>query len=212
MERKLIIVGAGSVGLHLAANAELYGIQNAVYGFVDDDISKIGQSFYGYPVLNKVDWLMNQNDLDVVVGIAFPKAKEKIVIQLKRNSTLHFPTLIANRNVWISNDCRIGMGTVIYPGCSINYGSKIGDFVVMNMNCALGHHAAIGNFASLAPGVNLAGHTTLEESVDMGIGSCSIQDVVIGRGAIIGGQTMVIHNLPPGVIAKGIPAKIRIDE
>ena len=35
--KKLIIVGAGSVGLHLAANADMYGIKEHLIGFVDDD-------------------------------------------------------------------------------------------------------------------------------------------------------------------------------
>jgi sugar O-acyltransferase (sialic acid O-acetyltransferase NeuD family) len=212
MQRKIVIIGAGSVGLHIAANAELYGLSNTILGFLDDDLSKQEKSYYGYPVLNEVSWILDQEELDVVVGIAFPIAKQRIIEKIIGNESLHFPTLIANRNVWISNDCKIGQGTVIYPGCSINYGSNIGDFVVMNMNCALGHHATIGKFSSLAPGVNLAGHTTIEQGVDMGIGACTLQDVVIGSGAVIGGQTMVIQNIPSGATAIGVPAKIKINE
>jgi sugar O-acyltransferase (sialic acid O-acetyltransferase NeuD family) len=212
MERRVVIIGAGSVGLHIAANAELYGLKDTIMGFLDDDTTKIGKSFYGIPVLDTVSWIGEQGELDVVVGIAFPAAKQRIVASIIHHEQLSFPTLIARQNVWISNDCTIGKGTVVYPGCSVNYASVIGDFVVMNMNCALGHHASIGNYTSLAPGVNLGGHTTVEEMVDLGIGTCTVQNVHIGQGAVIGGQAMLIHHVPPGSTAKGVPAKINSNE
>jgi len=75
------------------------------------------------------------------------------------------------------------------------------------MNCAVGHNAKIGNFSSLAPGVSLGGHTTIEDQVDMGIGSSTLQNVCIGSGSIIGGQSMVINSFPQESKIKGVPAK-----
>ena len=74
MKRKLIIVGAGSVGLHLALMQNMYGIKkNTLIGFVDDDPGKQAGSYYGYPVLGTLSYVLEQQDIDVVIGIAFPE-------------------------------------------------------------------------------------------------------------------------------------------
>ena len=47
----LIIVGAGSVGLHLALNLSEYNPHLNLLGFVDDDPRKQGKKFCGFEVL-----------------------------------------------------------------------------------------------------------------------------------------------------------------
>lgn len=206
MKRKIIIVGAGSVGGHVASNPEIYGLNDQIFGFVDDDLNKQGQEFCGYKVIETVDWLLDQQDFDVIIGIAFPKVKQALIKKLSINSSISYPSITA-KNAWISNDCSVGKGSIIYPGTSINYGSTIGDFVVINMNCALGHHCNIGSYSSLAPGVNLGGHTTSGESVEFGIGSASLQGIEIGANVIIGGQAMVTSNISNNSKVAGVPAR-----
>lgn len=207
MSRKIVIVGAGSVGGHIASNADLYGLGDRILGFVDDDLTKHGQVFCGYKVIESIDWLLTQNEYDVIIGIAFPKVKQVLMKKLSTNSSLSYPVIIAN-NAWISNDCRFGQGAIIYPGTSINYGSKIGDFVVMNMNCAVGHDSQIGDYSSLAPGVCLGGRTYIGEGVEIGINSSTKQFVRINDNAVVGGQSMVINDVPSNQTVVGVPARV----
>lgn len=201
----LIIVGAGSVGCHISQNIQEYGNFNLL-GFVDDAPEKQGKKIYGYDVLGKVDTLLNLKNIAVVVGIAFPKIKARIVRQLSANKTLSFPTLISPR-AWISNGSTIGAGCIIYPGATINYGCKIHDYVVINMNCSIGHECCIGDFSSLAPGVNLAGHTAVGKEGEIGIGASTKQSVKIGDFAIIGGQAMIIKDVEQNTRVIGVPGK-----
>lgn len=203
--KNLIIIGAGSVGGHIASNLKLYGLENKLLGFLDDDVRKQGGYMFGYPVLGPVSWILDQQDYEVVIGIAFPAIKKKILDFISSNLSLNYPSLIA-RDSWISNDCIIGKGNIIYPGVCINYGSVIDDFVVLNMNCAVGHNCTISSYSSLAPGVNLGGHTFLEEGVEMGIGSATLQSTLVGKGAIVGGQAMVTQHVPMDVTVVGVPA------
>ncbi len=204
--KKLYIIGAGSVGGHLAWNIEGYGEDFKIEGFFDDDPDKIGTTQFGYTVIGDVNEALKLNDADVAVGIAFPEVKRKIVEKLSSNRSLDFPSFVHQR-AWVSSGVTIGKGTVIYPGTSINYGSEIGNFVVANMNCALGHHTSVGSYSSLAPGVITGGHTTIGRCVEMGIGSATVQGLNIGAGSKIGGQAMVVHDIPEGVTAVGVPAK-----
>lgn len=206
MRKKLYIVGAGSVGGHIAWNIDSYGSGYELIGFFDDDPDKIGGEMFGHQILGPVEELLNIKDTAVVFGIAFPKVKRQIVEKLSVNETLTFPALI-HEKAWISKNVSIGDGCVIYPGSSINYGSLIGDFVVLNMNCALGHHTRVGDYSSFAPGVSTGGHTTIGECVDMGIGSSTIQNLSIGSGSTVGGNSMLIHNVPPNSKVAGVPAR-----
>jgi sugar O-acyltransferase (sialic acid O-acetyltransferase NeuD family) len=207
MKTKLYIVGAGSVGCHIAYNYNSYNIEYELFGFLDDDVNKIGKVIAGLKVLDNVDYLLKVSEKTaIIIGIAFPGMKKKIIERLSSNNYLFYPVLISSQ-VWISNGNKVGKGSIIYPGCSINYESVIGDFVVINMNCALGHHSIVGNYSSLAPGVNFGGHTTVGEGVDIGIGVSTIQNINIGSNSIIGGQSMLIEDVLPNSKIAGIPAK-----
>lgn len=206
MKKKLYIIGAGSVGGHIALNIEGYDRNYRVEGFFDDDPQKAESPQFGYPVLGTIDKALVLKGAHVVIGIAFPKIKEKIAKKLSKNGSLFYPSFVHSK-AWISEEVSVGSGCVIYPGCSVNYGSKIGDFVIMNMNCTLGHHTKIGKYSSLAPSVSTGGHTAIGELVDVGIGASTIQNVKVSDKCTIGGQSMVLSDVGFNTTIAGVPAK-----
>ncbi len=206
-KKKVIIVGAGSVGKFIAYNPNQFIEKYDFIGFLDDDLNKKGQLIAGIPVLGTLELLpdyINQN-IAVVWGIAFPKIKASLVEKVQHLDA-DFPTLISEK-AWVSNEVELGKGCIIYPGCSVNYETKIGNFVVMNMNCAIGHNATIADFVSFAPGVNLGGYTKIGKQTDIGIGTSTKQFISIGENCIVGGQSMIVNNIVDNQKVKGIPAK-----
>jgi sugar O-acyltransferase (sialic acid O-acetyltransferase NeuD family) len=205
---KLFIVGCGNVGGFVAYNFDNFNKENLeIQGFLDDDSQKHGKVFFGYPVLGGIGLLENENQkVAVVIGIADPvikkNVKERIILP-----NIIFPALVS-KDAWISNEVTIGDGSVIYPGVTIDYHVVIGDFVLVNKNCSLGHDSKLSRFSTLAPGVCLAGFTYLEECVNIGINAATKQNVHIGKGAIIGGMSMVIKDMPENITAVGVPARI----
>lgn len=207
MRNSLYIIGAGSVGGHLAANPHLYNMNYDSIVFLDDDPEKINTEYVGCRVEASTDYLLSIDfHCDVVIGIAFPGIKQKVYNRFKNNLRLNFISLVAS-NAWISNNVSLGIGCIIYPHTSINYGSVIEDFVVINMNCALGHHARVGKFSSLAPGVSFGGHTHIGRGVDVGIGASTVQRVTIGDGSIIGGQAMITQSFGSDSRIVGVPGR-----
>lgn len=205
--KKVIIIGAGSVGKFLAYNADHFTESFEFIGFLDDDINKQDKVIAGIPVIGTLEKLSEYVDENIAVawGIAFPKIKALLLAKFA-DVKAEYPIFIS-KTAWISNQVTIGPGTIIYPGCSINYETDIGDFVVINMNCAIGHNVTIGNFTSLAPGVNLGGNTKIGDKTDVGIGVATKQFITIGSNCIIGGQSMVVKNTDNGSTIKGIPAR-----
>ncbi|MGN6439111.1 MAG: NeuD/PglB/VioB family sugar acetyltransferase [Agriterribacter sp.] len=205
---KLFIIGSGNVGGFVAYNFDDFQLGGfEIQGFLDEDEKKWGKSFAGYPVLGGIDLLTGlQEKIAVVITIANPSSKRKIIDKISR-SNITFPSLIS-KAAWVSKQVSVGEGVIIYPGVSINYHTRVEDFVTINMNAAIGHDCVLQKYTTLAPGVSLAGFTFIEEEVDMGINSATKQSLRIGKGAIIGGMAMVTHNIPEGVTAVGVPAKI----
>ena len=205
--KKLLIIGAGSVGKFIAYNIENFTQSFEIIGFLDDDVSKHDKLIAGYSVLGSVEKLSQFSDKNIAIvwGIAFPSVKRKL-FEENQHLKFDFPSFIS-KNAWISKQVTIGNGAIIYPGVSINYETIVDDFVVMNMNCAIGHNCSIGKFSSFSPGVNLGGNTTIGNFVEMGIGSATIQGISIADNAKIGGQAMVIKNISEGKTVVGIPAK-----
>ena len=207
MKKKLLIIGAGSVGKFIAYNINQFNDSFEIIGFLDDDVLKHNTVIAGFQVLGSIEKLQDfsAKDISIVWGIAFPSIKNKLFNQYQ-NLSLNFPNFIA-KDAWISEGVQFGKGCIIYPGTTINYETVIEDFVVINMNCSLWHNCNIQSFTSLAPGVNLGGNTKVGRCVEIGIGASTIQSTLIGDNATIGGQAMVVSNVSESDVVVGIPAK-----
>lgn len=205
MRQPLLVIGAGNVGGYLAWNLEGFGLPYEVQGFLDDDPAKEGITLFGKPVLGPVEAIREFSGTPVVVGIAAPDVRRRIV-EVVSAYTDRFPSIIAP-TAWISEGVQIGRGVILYPGVTINYESAIGDFCILNMNCAIGHNCTIEAFSTLAPGVNFAGFTYAEAGVEVGIGASTRQRVRLRSGSVVGGQSMVIADVRAQERVAGVPAR-----
>lgn len=208
MKKKLIIIGAGSVGGHVACSLHEYTSRYNLIGFLDDDNSKLGGEFVGFPVLGTIDSIVDYSPtISIVIGIAFPTVKFEIVEKLRGLGYNNFPSIVSNV-AWISKNTKIGEGCIIYPGASVNYNCSIEDFVVINMNCAIGHDCNIGEYASFAPGALTGGKTTFGRLSEMGIGAKTIQGITIGQKSIIGAGAVIIRDVPDNAVVVGNPGRV----
>ncbi|MCZ7593817.1 MAG: serine O-acetyltransferase [Hyphomicrobium sp.] len=100
----------------------------------------------------------------------------------------------------------------IHPGATI--GRRF--FIDHGAGVVIGETAQVGDDVTLYHGVTLGGttwssgkrHPTLEDGVVVGAGAKILGPIVIGRGARIGANSVVVKSAPPGVTLVGIPARI----
>jgi serine O-acetyltransferase len=84
------------------------------------------------------------------------------------------------------------------------------------MGVVIGETAEIGDDCTLYHGVTLGGtswnkgkrHPTLGSGVVVGAGAKILGPILIGSGARIGSNAVVVKEVPPGATAIGIPARI----
>lgn len=48
----------------------------------------------------------------------------------------------------------------------------------------------------------------IEDGVEIGCGVCVLGDVLVGRGSVIGANSVVLHDVPPHSVAVGAPAAV----
>lgn len=204
--RDLVIIGAGDVGKFVAyhfSNLSEYRL----LGFLDDDKNKWGKSIADYSVLGDWTYLKRKKNISVILGVADPLSKLKIWNNLKEITGIEFPNLI-HPKCWLGGNVTFGIGNIVYPGVTINYETKVKNFITINMNCAIGHNCILNDFVSLSPGVNLGGFTEISENSFIGIGANTIQSIKIGTQCTIGGGSMIIKNIPSGSTVVGNPGRI----
>jgi serine O-acetyltransferase len=115
----------------------------------------------------------------------------------------------------LSHIARLLTGIEIHPGATI--GRRF--FIDHGMGVVIGETAEIGDDVTLYHGVTLGGtswkegkrHPTLGNGVVVGAGAKILGPIMIGEGAKIGSNAVVVKEVPAGATAAGIPARI-LDE
>jgi len=107
-------------------------------------------------------------------------------------------------------------GIEIHPGATI--GRRV--FIDHGMGVVIGETAIIEDDCTLYHGVTLGGtswnkgkrHPTLKQGVVIGAGAKILGPIIIGRGAKIGSNAVVVKDVPAKATAVGIPARIVEEE
>jgi serine O-acetyltransferase len=100
-------------------------------------------------------------------------------------------------------------------GIEIHPAAKIGDgfFIDHGMGVVIGETAEIGDDVTLYQGVTLGGtgfatgkrHPTVQDNVTIGSGAKLLGPIMIGHGAKVGANSVVIHDVPPNSTVVGNP-------
>ena len=95
----------------------------------------------------------------------------------------------------------LGRGVVIehQGGIVVHGATKIGDRCIIRQNCTLGIRSMD----------DLAAAPVLGNDVQLGAGSVVIGKVMLGDGAMVGANAVVLHDVPAGARVFGIPAAPR---
>ena len=92
--------------------------------------------------------------------------------------------------------------------CRISTHVAMGDFNFLNMGAAVCHDGVLADYVTMSPDARLAGNVTVGSSSEIGMGTRVIQGIRIGSSVVTGAGSVVIRDIPDGVVAVGVPARV----
>jgi len=200
---KTFLFGASGHGKVVKDIVEARGGQ--VEAFVDDNrsVSECG----GTPVVHDAGGLS-----PMIVTIGVNKIRKVVVEKiLAKNPGARFATAV-HPSVVVSPSAKIGEGTVVMAGAVINAGAVIGKHCIINTGASVDHECVIGDYCHIAPHATLCGQVKVGEGALMGVGSCAVPCVKVGAWSTVGAGAAVVCDVPDGVVAVGVPARIIKDK
>lgn len=209
--KKVVILGAGG---HARSTLWVFNEANEescewdVLGFIDENEKNHGKLICDLPVLGGFEWFDKKQykDLYAICSVGLPRVKRKLVNQTRKRK-LKFCSII-HPSVRMSKYVEVGEGTIISAGSILTTMIKVGNHVILNLDCTVGHDSNIADYCTIAPGVHISGNVRLEEGVELGTGTVTVQGISVGAWSVVSAGSVVISDIPAGVVAVGVPAKI----
>ena len=146
---------------------------------------------------------LDNDEKDWIISIGNNSIRKKVASGLTGSFVIAI-----HKHAVISPFCHIGKGTVVMASAVINSGANIGHHCIINTGSVIEHDCQIGDFVHISPQAALAGGVIVQEGAHVGIGSCAIQGVTIGKWSVVGAGAVVTRDVPDYAVVVGNPAKI----
>lgn len=110
----------------------------------------------------------------------------------------------------------IEKNAVVMMGAVINIGAVIGEGTMVDMNAVVGARGQLGKRVHLGAGAVVAGvleppsktPCIIEDDVLIGANAVILEGVRVGKGSVVAAGSVVVEDVPNGVVVAGTPAKI----
>lgn len=144
-------------------------------------------------------------DVRFLATVGFPAGRRSVAERAER-AGLRAATLIDPRAV-VETHAWIGQGSVIMEGVHVSPLCRVGRHAYLSHKVMIGHDVQVGDFTSILPLSTIGGDSIVEEDVLIGLSACVINQIRVGRAAIVGAGAVVIRNVAAGTTVVGVPAK-----
>lgn len=118
------------------------------------------------------------------------------------------PMSVIHPSAIVSLLSRFAAGTQLLAGAILNPGALVHANAIVNTGAIVEHDCEIGEHAHIATGARLAGAVRVGTGAHVGAGATIKQGTHVGDWALVGAGAVVVDDVPPGVVAVGVPARV----
>jgi sugar O-acyltransferase (sialic acid O-acetyltransferase NeuD family) len=206
--RDLVIVGAGGFARETAAAVRALGDTWRLLGFLDDDETLHGRHRQGVQILGGIDTARELPTAAVVVCVGNPRdyaARSRIVRRLalppERYATIVHPS------AEVGAGSMVGPGSVLLAHVALTADVRVGAHVAVMPQVVLTHDDMVADFVTIASGVRVGGGAVIGRGAYLGAGALIREGLTIGDWSLVGMGSVVLHDVPPGEVWAGSPAR-----
>jgi acetyltransferase EpsM len=206
---KLVIWGAGGHALVVEDIMRLRQ-EYEIVGFLDDvNLQRKGARFGGGLILGGQEQLapLRQRGVRHMI-IAFGACHARLELARVIRSLEYSLLTAVHPGATVASSASIEPGTVIAAGSVIGPGACVGQNAIVNTCASVDHECVVEEGVHIGPGVHLAGRVQVGRATWIGIGAVVADGVCIGPESVIGAGSVVLSDIPTGVVAYGVPAKV----
>ncbi len=207
--KPLAIWGAKGPALIVAEIIRLRGDYDIV-GYLDNlNPERKHASFGGAHVLGgeeELDSLWNSGVRHIVFAFQGNQARLRLAEMVKARG-FELATAI-HPTASVSASARVGAGTVVRAQSAIGPETHIGANCIIGYGAMVSHDCMIEDGVHLSSGVNVAGCVTIGRATWVGMGATIIDPRSVGTNSMIGAGAVVTADVPDGVVAYGVPARV----
>ena len=179
-------------------------------GFLDDlNPERKGENFYDGQVLGgreEIPGLSKSGVEYLIFGFGHTPARLGLT-DFVREQGFQFGTAV-HPLAAIAGGVAIGAGSVIKAGVMVDPNVTIGEQVQLGANTVIAHGSRLDEGVRVSGGSVLGASVHLQRGVMIGIDASVRAHVTVGAGALIGQGTVVLEDVPAGMVVTGVPARI----
>jgi sugar O-acyltransferase (sialic acid O-acetyltransferase NeuD family) len=214
--RELVVIGAGGFGAVAAAAAESINATAPagmppwdVIGYADCDPAKRGTRHAGrlvHGTIEETAQAFGHRKLWFVCAIGDNRARAQIAGRAARlgwqPATLVHPSAVLDRSV------EIGAGAFLGPLVVAAWAVRIGAHVVIDAHVSIGHNAVLLDYCEVFGGARINGNCQVGEFALIGCNATLLPGTLVGRGAVVGANSLAHGIVEPDATLVGAPARV----
>jgi sugar O-acyltransferase (sialic acid O-acetyltransferase NeuD family) len=205
-EPKKWIFGAGAQG-RVTLEVWRSAFPDGNFSFIDDNTGLHGIVVNGAPIAGGLEFVLDHFGPTDEVIVAMGNNQERMVLGGKLEAKGFALGSAIHTSAVIMESAEIGGGCMLLAHTVVNTGAGLGKHVIINTAAIVEHDAIIEDGVQLGPGVSMGGRVIIEKGAFIGTGAVLAPRIKVGAGTVVGAGSVVVKDLPPGVLAYGVPAR-----
>ncbi len=206
--KQLLIIGAGGLGrevLAWARQAEGYGVDWVIKGFLDDN----ARALEGFRTpafwIGTVAEHQPREDEVFICAVGKP-ATRRLCQEIIEARGGHFISII-HRTAVIGDSVEISPGVILCPYAIASGYSRLGKGVILNLHATVDHDANVDDWSQINCHCDVTANAVIGREVWLSSHVTVAPGIKVGDGAYIGAGTVVLRDVEAGTKVFGVPAR-----